>query len=172
MAALSQLSYSPELVVRGEVYPLNLVVPGAIEAETEGAGVGNEGEREVVAAAEVGTEGDHRVDLVLAVDPSNVACRRVTASGQVDDEHVALAPGPFALDPLETVAPVEYEVVPLTLTERARHVDAQAVCRRDDRSLGDVALLRGGQVAVHGRTLVRMADGTPAARPLEIRPRR
>src|SRR3954466_5706347 len=61
--ALSQLSYSPELVLDGPVYPVGLIVSRGRDAELDAEAPDDHRRRQVVAAPVVWAVGADRIDL-------------------------------------------------------------------------------------------------------------
>jgi len=85
--------------------------------------------------------GGVRIDLAFGVNPAQqtvaVPPRRVAA----DENNLALAGRPLALDAIESPANVENEIVSASLTEGPVDVETELNRRERDRHLGNVALL-------------------------------
>src|SRR4051812_13419683 len=142
MQALSQLSYSPELELRREVYRLSLVVPCRPEAHRELPLGADERRREVPTAVEREAVSSESVDLINAVGTSFLAVGGAPVAGG-PDQHGVLAQGrPFALHAGErAIRQDEDEIEPTAFAERPKDLNAKArgMCR--DGRLGDVAFL-------------------------------
>jgi hypothetical protein len=81
------------------------------------------------------------IDVVSAVRPTLIAALRPPAGARVDDDHVALASCPLALDSENCVIRSEQDVPAKAIVHRAVHVQAVAHSLRDDRRFRDRPLL-------------------------------
>jgi hypothetical protein len=150
---LSQLSYSPELVVSCKVNAGPLCVPWSVNTQMKlplsRYHVNWNQERPIQIPAV------HRdcVNLVTGITRYDVATRRVPRSADPDtyDTELALIGAPLALNSKQAISDVEREVVAPVLGDRLEYVDSQPNHLEGDRRLSDVALVVGGE---HLRRLV------------------
>src|SRR3712207_417461 len=102
MAALSQLSYSPELVIGSHCNAALLVVSGRREAKMERRLPDRKPRGHVETPLEPAAVDPEGVDLVEAVPRPHVpAGRRVSARSDVDDDEVGRRATPLALHALD-----------------------------------------------------------------------
>jgi hypothetical protein len=136
MAALSQLSYSPKVVVGGEVYRGFLIDHGRREAQVHVRTAGDFLDRHVEAAFEVVAVQPEAIDLLGRVCRADIAVRRVPARPEMRDDDGAFPRGPFALHPQELGSGVDHEVIPPTLDHGTPDDQTEFDGRQGDRRLG------------------------------------
>src|SRR4051794_24752738 len=118
MAALSQLSYSPELILRRHLNTHPLPILRWRQPEVELLPAHQLADPEEVGGAQVWAVGGNGIDLARLVDSLPVPRRGVTGSPEPHRDHVAAGPRPLALHPKQLARDVEDQVIPPALHHR------------------------------------------------------
>ena len=139
-----------------------LVVSTRPETQLDGRATDRHLEWQQVAAVEVLAVRSNRIDLTCFVRAVDQAFSAAAAAPSANHDYVALAHGPFALDPKELRPYVEDQVVPF-VSKRLEHAGAYLQRLESDRLLGQRALLIRRQHRQHttrsiGRTVARPGD--------------
>src|SRR3954452_10870666 len=160
MAALSQLSYSPEGGFRGKSYRGSLIVPGRLEAQVDIGLALDVLDRHREDLVDLGGVDGEQVDFGRGVRGPQVAPgRRQAACADMGGYAAPLAPPPLALHPPQVMAGVEHQVVPSAFDERTQHENAKPHRVRGDGRLGHGPFLARRELAHGGNT------GSPTGRP-------
>jgi hypothetical protein len=151
-ATLSQLSYSPELVVAGHSNAELLVVTGRCQTKVSSGLSVEFDDREEVAAVQLRAIGTDRIHLLGTVRRVDVAVGRIAGGSGPNDDDLALSRCPLALNADQRGPQVKDQVVSLALGDRPRNPNSQLDRASGDLGLRDVSLVRWSE---YGRTLGR-----------------
>jgi hypothetical protein len=113
---------------------------------------GKLGNGQQIATVEIGTVDPDGVHLLGAVGGLDVAVGRAPGGSDPDDDHLALATRPLALDAEQLGIQVEDQVVAAAAGQGPGDVDSQFDGGRGELGLGDVSLVAWSE---YGRTLGR-----------------
>jgi hypothetical protein len=155
MQALSQLSYGPqsgkssvELEVSRPLDPGSLLVTGRCESQLNRRTADRHRGRKEITLIKLGAIRRDRIDLAGSVATVDVPLPTASRPPASDDDDLTVPNCPLALDPRESHAQIEDEVV-LLVVQRTSNAKAKLRDVVHDHGLGGQSLLVCRQLAQH-----------------------